>query len=461
MTKTSVAARTNDSVVSIPRERVYFPFASGRFAYNCHECGAQCCRGHGYDLHSGVELQVQLRTRPAIKLFLDGGTESRPNYFTVASCPPTCFFLAGDGQCSIQTQHGYNAKPETCRFFPFNYIHLVGHYVVVAPHPALCPLDVMPAGSQAKESDHDWLFENMAAQGMNAEVPRWPGRGNATTGIIESERSLVARSEHYLSSAQYLPFALDQLLALPTSMSPHAGNLATERPSLSALECFARTVAELLGVPPDRCRQWDPNVVRVLIATTPVIRAELILGRDDVRLDQVPYLLIALGIIAGLAVDAGMQTVTYQTVLRLFTSYLPLLVMLSLLERHIVWHDRALIPFACGRNGHQASYIRIARALLPSASHSRRYTLSQILEREVRWDGLERLSFLKNLSRCISGRVGVVDHRASRPPRLLRGIRPVVQRIALRLLGDSLLTAVANRQSSGVITRQSRSFLQP
>jgi hypothetical protein len=32
------------------------------------------------------------------------------------NCPPACFFLDNDGLCGIQVEHGYDAKPETCRF---------------------------------------------------------------------------------------------------------------------------------------------------------------------------------------------------------------------------------------------------------------------------------------------------------------------------------------------------------
>src|SRR5690348_9959707 len=57
-----------------------------------------------------------------------------------------CWFLAGDGMCSIETRHGRAAKPSTCRLFPFNRVYRVGEVRVVDINSVLCPL-------QAAEGD--------------------------------------------------------------------------------------------------------------------------------------------------------------------------------------------------------------------------------------------------------------------------------------------------------------------
>lgn len=126
-------------------ERLYFAFRSDGFSYDCVSCKAHCCRGHGYSLSTGQELDTQLRLRPSLRMFLssnDAGTS-----YHVSNCAPACFFLTHDNTCSVQVTSGYQAKPETCRLFPFNHFRRVGDFLIILPHVSLCPLKVSPGGS--------------------------------------------------------------------------------------------------------------------------------------------------------------------------------------------------------------------------------------------------------------------------------------------------------------------------
>jgi len=42
-----------------------------------------------------------------------------------------CWFLASDGNCSLEVEHGRAIKPSTCRLFPFNRVFKVGDVRVV------------------------------------------------------------------------------------------------------------------------------------------------------------------------------------------------------------------------------------------------------------------------------------------------------------------------------------------
>lgn len=67
----SILLRAAPSPTSIPADHVFFAFETGRLTYDCATCGAQCCRGHGYNLRVGDELQRHLASRPAVKFFLN------------------------------------------------------------------------------------------------------------------------------------------------------------------------------------------------------------------------------------------------------------------------------------------------------------------------------------------------------------------------------------------------------
>src|SRR4051812_8482081 len=85
-------------------DRTYFAFGDGRLAYDCAACGAKCCRGYGYSLAAGHELEAHLSSRPAIKVFLEAPTSRSESNFRVHNCAPSCFFLDQRNLCSLQTE---------------------------------------------------------------------------------------------------------------------------------------------------------------------------------------------------------------------------------------------------------------------------------------------------------------------------------------------------------------------
>jgi Fe-S-cluster containining protein len=138
--------------ISIQADHVYFAFPSGRLTYDCVSCGAKCCRGFGYEVFVDRDLQRQLGTRHALRFFLDPCEAGAADHYHARNLKPACFFLDEQNACSLHVQHGYDTKPETCRLFPFNQFNRVGDYLIVAPHPELCPLAILPPGERSDAS---------------------------------------------------------------------------------------------------------------------------------------------------------------------------------------------------------------------------------------------------------------------------------------------------------------------
>jgi hypothetical protein len=116
--------------------RTYFTFPDGGLRYDCPSCRQQCCRGKGFAL-TGPELLPLLRKAPELgpHLYLRNGGS-----IGAVDVTDGCWFLAGDGNCTLETRFGRALKPSTCRLFPFNRIFKIDDLRVVDMNSVLCPL---------------------------------------------------------------------------------------------------------------------------------------------------------------------------------------------------------------------------------------------------------------------------------------------------------------------------------
>ena len=194
---------------AIDPTRVYFPFGDGRFFYDCESCGAQCCRGHGYLLGTQREVLIQIQRRPSLRVFLEP-CESTAAHYHVHNCAPACFFLDDRGHCQIHTSDGPAAKPETCRLFPFNFMNIVGDYLVVAPHTGLCPLQIAPSGTRHASSRHANLMAELTAGEIGGHVPAKTPLVADVDRLIALERAIVQLSERYVDTPDYAEFLAQQ-----------------------------------------------------------------------------------------------------------------------------------------------------------------------------------------------------------------------------------------------------------
>ena len=117
-------------------ERVYFTWPDSVFTYDCASCGA-CCRGLGIGLDAaGGQLARLVELYPE----LAGFVRRRGAAVTAFNPRGRCWFLAGDGLCRIERDHGRLAKPASCSLFPFNRVFRLGSTMVVDFNSVICPL---------------------------------------------------------------------------------------------------------------------------------------------------------------------------------------------------------------------------------------------------------------------------------------------------------------------------------
>ena len=404
--------------VSVPDSRVYFAFGSGRWVYDCAACNAQCCRGHGYLLQSGWELEAHLRHRPMVGLFLTAQDNSSPTEpYGVRNWPPACFMLTSGGLCDIHVRDGIGVKPETCRLFPFNTLRLLERHLIVEPHPTLCPLRISDGSTH--QSDHEQLLVAMKARGVSSEVKVVRHLATTAVGAVGLERNIVRLSEGRLGVANYEEFVLDQVAATAEmdAEGRDLGDVALD--SREQIENFRSELRSVLGVWPSAAA--EQLIVKTMVAATPALRSRLVFPNANapqgagVTLARVPYLLLALQKLAALAVEAGMHDVTYQTVSKLLRSYGALLTLACFANCRMQW-ARSARPDLHPHDGESVDsytrYIRAAKALVAASGSGP--SLGQVLSSSAGDDTLGRLERLDCLARRFVGRL--VPAGGSRPP---------------------------------------------
>jgi Fe-S-cluster containining protein len=440
----TILLRCTQPPLRYDREHVYFAFESGRFSYDCISCGAKCCRGFGFQIGGAQEIRRHLKAHPAFGVFLDSDPHSGTMY-QVRNCPPGCFFLTDQGLCGVQAAEGYDAKPETCRLFPFNNFRRVGDYLVVAPHAGLCPLGIAPPGAASPASDHDHLFAAMSASGIGATVPAGVALHPDVKRLVGLERRVRSATE---ACATIEASTVAQLELTTQMFGPFEGD--ADRPSTGdGVARFHARVSAVLGVAPDSVHSRNEELVRTFLAATPFLRAELVFrlagsSVDDlpVTLPHIPSLLHALHILVALARQTGMRETTYQTITYIFQEYFSLLCVLAYANCEMVWRPGASIEFPIeGDQETQARYLAIATALLERTPVRTRRPLAELLCAHAP-EGPERMIFLKRVARRLAGRIqpSTQVNLATR-----RRLRARLQRWALATLPPSLLLKAAEQ----------------
>lgn len=390
-----------DQSVRFSPDAIYFPFGNGRLGYDCVSCNAQCCRGHGYSITGSVETQAQVRSNPAIRFFLSPCEGA--SHLHVTNCAPACFFLTQEGRCRIHEEEGYSAKPGTCRFFPFNDFVRVGHFLVVLPHPSLCPLHITADCSDL--SRHDRLLEAMALRGIDPHIATTSFDPAAAFDVIVGERRIVDAAEECRFCDDYVDFAAKQLTL-------ERGLPGEEQSQTVQLREFVASMRQMLAIE-ERDSKPDTTVTRTLIAVTAILRARSLFkhGRaiawsDTFEAQARVRSLVALHQLALLARAAGLEAVTYQGVMKLASEFADLTSMLARLSERVRWRPDIIIdPNWLGVPEEREAYERIVRALLGSTRRRDPSTLGEILQENIEGYGLQRVMFLKRLSKRLRGKL--------------------------------------------------------
>ncbi len=433
-------------------DKVYFAFASGRLKYDCATCKAQCCRGHGYMVQIGHELQEQVDARPDMRFFVELGRVGAIKSYHVRNCPPACFFLNDTGHCDIHVKSGYAAKPETCRLFPFNDLCRVGQALIVRPHRHLCPLQIVPPGDTSSCSYHTQLLSDMSDKPIVANVPELVAVGLDPEQFLTLERKVLRLAEDQLDERRYSNFAMSQVIAHRSmggaiaSAEGFCGDRGDE------LRSFLRTLAVVLGSSEEQIDPSDAALVQTSIGMAPFLRTCLLLKepsaagpRSAVSPDRVPFYLAGLHALAALAKSAGMAHVTFQTVSRLMHSHDALLQLLAHVDTVMVLSRGSVIDLSVrDEDAFQKPFLRIARALLPDTQKTANAKLAEVINGNSQFDGLERVMFLKTLARHLKGRI----ERQSGGRRETKSVFPIRARIqhwALGNLDERILAAACKR----------------
>jgi hypothetical protein len=402
-----VWVRTTNGEVLVPALKVFFAFGSGRLDYDCVSCGAQCCRGHGYALGREEEVSAQLTSQPALGLFFEEPLDGPPGRIVVRNCEPSCFFLNGAGRCRIHLMHGFAAKPETCRLFPFNNLLLAGEHLVVAPHLSLCPLKVVSPSARSDLSDHGILLAQMSSHGIHGRISEAESDPAHIELTVRTERRLIDLSELYMSDGTYTRFAAAQLLTArtgdPSAATAQAGDVEAE------IRQYRAQVCEVLGVPLPPAE--DFGLAALFAALTPVVRSQFAFGwagqaREGLilRSEQLPRLLIVLHLFASFAKQAGMEAITFQTVMQLLRRNKDLMVLLAHLNSTVCWCRAETIDAPVRATAdYERAYLRIVKALQVSSGPD----LYTLLCANLSARGHERLMCVKALAKQLARKVTI------------------------------------------------------
>jgi len=435
---TPIRIRSVTPGLLVPAENVYFTFASGRLGYDCVTCGAKCCRGYGYISAVGEELELQLRKRPTLKFFVRM-SEQVGGLAKVGNCAPGCFFLTAGGHCGIQAEAGYAAKPETCRLFPFNNLMLLGDYLVVAPHVALCPLRCVPQRQRDERSDHQSLMTVMSAQGISGPVTRLDCDRDTAHRLVALERRILDLTEVHAG----VPF--DELLAMQLVAT---GEVALDA-ATTAVSRQWQLCSTILGVA-EPIQPHDPALNHLMAALTPYLRSRFLFpdGSDVIRssappIQQATGYLAALYHLAALAKQSGMTTVTFQTITQLAESFRGPLQLLAFASSVVLWAPNAAPCLKSRTEGFQIPAIRLAKHLLHSA-HARdpRSTLGEALVDNNPFEGIQRIEFLRFLAAGLLGKVEAVDAPQGPPARRAESAKRRLQRWGVQFCDESVLAVV-------------------
>lgn len=113
-----------------------FTWPDRGLSYDCRGCGA-CCKGLGIGVDAaGGQLSELLSRYPPLVPFV----RKRGATWTLFNPRGRCWFLDDDGLCKIEIDHGRDAKPASCRLFPFNRVFVLGRHTIVDYNSVVCPL---------------------------------------------------------------------------------------------------------------------------------------------------------------------------------------------------------------------------------------------------------------------------------------------------------------------------------
>jgi Fe-S-cluster containining protein len=316
----------------------FFAFLDGSLAYDCPSCGQQCCRRFEVSLHGDEPLRlVQLRPAIAARLIRD---EGRYRFNQQRGC----WMLRPDGYCAVEVEAGREAKPLTCRQFPFSTLTRLGGpdgVRVVQVNTRLCPIQDVAAARAgqrwaplAAEFGSDPVAQ---AQIKDVALPE----GAERLGWLAHERHVRDSIAAYLEEADYTAFAAHQEAVSRALVAgaalPAPGSADSSRDHAAMRERLGRW-RELLGVPADPRGPWLARVAgRQVALLTTALRMTAAFAHEPMaypdEIARLPKLLLATALLTELDASARAAPLGLSSVSATFEDALPVLSLLSLVDR--------------------------------------------------------------------------------------------------------------------------------
>ena len=237
---------------------LYFAFPDGVLDYNCKECSAICCKGHGFSANIRREASALLHSYSFLGQQVIGRSGDFIHFLTPAS---GCVLLAPDNSCSAQKAFGDGMKPTVCRLFPFNTLTRIGTSLVVSPH-FVCPLRlVTPPQAGSVAGTHAAIRNEFGATGiLEADIPflRQPRLRSSDT-----PQDVIARESNFWS------------LCSSTLMSgTFTAMLAAEAGSAESPISIYRRLCRLLELRPTSLDSTNDLIDRLMCAVSPTLRLD-------------------------------------------------------------------------------------------------------------------------------------------------------------------------------------------
>jgi hypothetical protein len=353
----------------------------------------------------------------------------------------------------VQVSSGYDAKPETCQLFPFNWLAVLGDILVVRPHYFLCPLTLTTPGHPNSSSNHQSLTSSLVRNGVKAFVPALQSVQLGTEDSISLEIACRTLAANHALDASYAPLAAAQVTATLPYVAADGLALDSVHGISARVHRLERTMRTLLGVP--LASSVGTDVQMLMAAVTPTLRSLLVwqmlpavtgARRLHVSVERIPLLLMALSILLEAAKASGMAP-TYQTAMKLFEQSYDLLYLLALGDDRVAFDEAEPLNLRIRATEDMRDYA--VSVIFQILKFGKTRSLSEILQSVLPSQSPERQQSLRFLSRqfanCIcplgqrrrTGGLVLVRRRLSR--RLMAVVGPDVIRLASHRLSVSRL----------------------
>lgn len=379
---------------------IYFTWPDDCYSYECRGCGA-CCKGLGIGVDSVAgELEVLLEHYPGATPFV----RKRGATWTVFNPRGRCWFLDPEGMCRVELEHGREAKPASCRLFPFNRVFRLGEHLIVDYNAIICPLRALPdsvpedeVGMSGRVRHADVLADIEAVRDPAVVGVDLPGDVDADRFITREQAiAEVAFGKH--DSVE----ALEQALGAAQWSDPDISRACAQRDQ--ALEALLGSVPPLPGA----------DTARMAAMATPSLRFNEFFGR---RRYAQPWLEEDLGVmwltwlrLLARGEEAAGRSLTLQEVTSVWGEVMPLLFVVGRWSARPVIEAGSLELDAVGEIREQI--LGFANACV--GNRRSRKPLSVLLGPLMRGDVFERIARARALEPLFS-RMRFVASTAGRP----------------------------------------------